>query len=48
MCLGVKEGVESIVIVASEPVLVEAAAIVMQPYDFSSCDALRKILTWPG
>jgi hypothetical protein len=49
VCLGVKEGFESIVTVAaSEPILVEAAATVMQHKDFSSCRALRKILKWPG
>lgn len=49
VCLGVKEGFETIVTVAaSEPILVEAAATVMQHKDFSSCRALREILKWPG
>ena len=49
ICLGVKEGFETIVTVAaSEPILVEAAATVMQHKDFSSCRALREILKWPG
>lgn len=49
VCLGVKEGFETIVTVAaSEPILVEAAATVMQHKDFSSCRALHEILKWPG
>jgi len=49
VCLGVKEGFETIVTVASsEPILVEAAATVMQHEDFRSCRALREILKWPG
>jgi hypothetical protein len=49
VCLGVKEGFETIVTVAaSEPILVEAAATIMQHKDFSSCRALREILKWPG
>lgn len=49
VCLGIKEGFETIVTVAaSEPILVEAAATVMQHKDFSSCHALREILKWPG
>jgi len=49
VCLGVKEGFETIMTVAaSEPILVQAAATVMQHKDFSSCRALREILKWPG
>lgn len=49
VCLGVKEGFETIVTVAaSEPILAEAAATIMQHEDFSSCRALREILKWPG
>jgi hypothetical protein len=49
VCLGIKEGFETIVTVAaSEPILVKAAATVMQHKDFSSCRALREILKWPG
>ena len=49
VCLGVKEGFESVVTVAaSEPILTEAAAAVMQGKGFSSCRALQKILEWPG
>jgi hypothetical protein len=48
VCLGAKQGSETIMTVAaSEPILVEAAATVMQHKDFSSCCALRKILRWP-
>lgn len=49
VCLGVREGFESLVTVAaSEPILVEAAATIMQHKEFSSCLALREILGWPG
>jgi len=56
VCLGVKDGLESVVTVAaSEPILTEAAAAVMQyPFQhrfqhrFRSCQALRRILEWPG
>ena len=49
VCLGVKEGFETVVTVAaSEPILVEAAATVMQHKDFNSCHALREVLRWPG
>ena len=50
VCLGIKAWFdhESVVTVAaSEPVLTEAAATVMQ-YNFRSCRALRGILQWPG
>jgi hypothetical protein len=46
VCLGAKEGSETILTVAaSEPILVEAAATVMQHKGFSFCCALREILT---
>ncbi|KAF8523256.1 hypothetical protein BU17DRAFT_85925 [Hysterangium stoloniferum] len=49
VCLGVKAGFESVVTVAaSEPMLTEAAATVMQYSNFKSCQALRQILEWPG
>ncbi|KAF8512030.1 hypothetical protein BU17DRAFT_69392 [Hysterangium stoloniferum] len=49
VCLGVKAGFESVVTVAaSEPMLTEAAATVMQHSNFKSCQALRQILEWPG
>jgi hypothetical protein len=49
VCLGVTEGFESVVTVAaSEPILVEAMATIMQHLKFSSCQALRQILQWPG
>jgi len=49
VCLGVKEGLDSAVTVAaSEPILTEAAAIVMQQPGFQSCRSLRNILQWPG
>ena len=49
VCLGVKEGLDSAVTVApSEPILSEAAAIVMQQAGFRSCQSLRNILQWPG
>jgi len=49
ICLGVKEGFESFVTAASsEPILVEAAATVMQHKHFRSCRALHNILKWPG
>ncbi len=49
VCLGVKEGLDSAVTVAaSEPILSEAAAIVMQQPGFRSCQSLRNILQWPG
>jgi hypothetical protein len=49
VCLGVKEGLDSAVTVASsEPILSEAAAIAMQQPRFRSCRSLRNILQWPG
>ena len=49
VCLGVEEGLDSAVTVAaSEPILSEAAAIVMQQPGFRSCQSLRNILQWPG
>ena len=49
VCLGVKEGLDSAVTVAaSEPILSEAAAIVMQQSGFRSSQSLRNILKWPG
>jgi hypothetical protein len=49
VCLEVKEGLGSAVTVASsEPILSEAAAIVMQQPRFRSCQSLRNILQWPG
>jgi hypothetical protein len=49
VCLGVLEGFESAVTVASsEPILTEAAALIMQHPTFSSCRALQQILEWPG
>jgi hypothetical protein len=50
VCLGVKEGFESAVTVAaSEPILTEAAATIMQHIrSFRSCRALQNILQWPG
>jgi hypothetical protein len=48
VCLGIKEGFDNVVTVAaSEPILVEAAATVMQHKDWNSCRALREILKWP-
>jgi hypothetical protein len=49
ICLGVKEGFQYFVTAASsEPILVEAAATVMQHKHFRSCRALHNILKWPG
>lgn len=49
VCLHAKQGFESIVTVAaSEPILAEAAAIVMQHKEFRSCRSLREILVSPG
>jgi hypothetical protein len=49
VCLAVKEGLDSAVTVAaSEPILSEAAATVMQHPSFRSSRALRNILQWPG
>jgi hypothetical protein len=49
VCLDVEEGSETIVTVAaSEPILVRAAATVMQHKDFSSCRTLHDISKWPG
>ena len=48
ICLGVQERFESVITVAaSEPILTEAAAAVMQGKGFSSCRALQHILEWP-
>jgi hypothetical protein len=49
VCLDVEEGSETIVTVAaSEPILVRAAATVMQHKDISSCRTLHDISKWPG
>ncbi|KAF8523327.1 hypothetical protein BU17DRAFT_63897 [Hysterangium stoloniferum] len=49
VCLGVKAGFESVVTVAaSEPIITEAAATIMQHNSFRSCQALRQILECPG
>ncbi|KAF8326793.1 uncharacterized protein EI90DRAFT_3069045 [Cantharellus anzutake] len=51
VCLGVKEGFESVVTVAaSEPILTEAAAIILCTLrdKVRSCQMLRDILQWPG
>jgi hypothetical protein len=49
VCLGVKEGLDSAVTVASsEPILSEAAATAMQQIRLRSCQSLRNILQWPG
>ncbi|KAF8313034.1 uncharacterized protein EI90DRAFT_3092493, partial [Cantharellus anzutake] len=51
VCLGVKDGFESVVTVAaSEPILTEAAAIILCTIrdKVRSCQMLRDILEWPG
>jgi hypothetical protein len=48
VCLGIRKSFESVVTTASsEPILSEAAGVVMQR-GFSSCRALQDILQWPG